>query len=102
MYHVPIKASKSFMVLFCDACFLINKHVAFCCHEEQNSVCMVYGYKPNILNLKNFGCLCYVHISKNKLAKLDPRTRNYIFLGYKIGTKGYFVLHVNTIEALIS
>ena len=36
-----------------------------------------------------FGCLAYVHVTKEKWGKLDPKTRPCIFLGYGDDEFGY-------------
>lgn len=39
--------------------------------------------------LRSFSCDAYVWISKEKMAKLDARSKRCIFLRYTNGTKGY-------------
>ncbi|KAL0383177.1 UNVERIFIED_CONTAM: Retrovirus-related Pol polyprotein from transposon TNT 1-94 [Sesamum calycinum] len=36
-----------------------------------------------------FGCSAYVHVPSDERSKLDPKSKQYIFLGYKKGVKGY-------------
>ena len=38
--------------------------------------------KPEVRHLKIFGCLVYVHITKEKRTKLDPSGKKGIFVGY--------------------
>ena len=40
-------------------------------------------------HLKVFMCLTYVHVAKDKRAKLDPKSRPCIFLGYDEIEFGY-------------
>ena len=40
------------------------------------------GKKPEVIHLKIFGCLVYVHILKEKKTKLDPSGKKGIFVGY--------------------
>ena len=47
------------------------------------------GYKPSVLNLKVFGCICYTHIPEAKRDKLDKKAEAGIFIGYSSITKGY-------------
>lgn len=47
------------------------------------------GRKPNISNMKIFGCKAMVHIPKEKRRKLDVKSRECIFVGYSDSTKGY-------------
>ena len=45
--------------------------------------------KPNVSNLRTFGCICYSHISKDERQKLDAKSVKCILLGYGIHVKGY-------------
>lgn len=49
------------------------------------------GMKPDIRNLRIFGCPAYSHIPEEKRTKLDTKTLKCIFIGYSetTGTKGY-------------
>jgi hypothetical protein len=45
--------------------------------------------KPNVENLKIFGCLVYSHIPKDKRNKLEPSGKKGIFVGYSDSSKAY-------------
>ena len=47
------------------------------------------GRKPNVSNLRIFGCNAYAHIPKDERGKMDSKTRRCIFLGYGKTTKGF-------------
>ena len=47
------------------------------------------GRKPDVGNLRVFGCTAYAHIPKDERHKLDPKARKCIFLGYGLTTKAY-------------
>ena len=47
------------------------------------------GKEVSYRHLKVFGCLAYVHVAKDWRAKLDPKTRPCIFLGYGDDEFGY-------------
>ena len=47
------------------------------------------GSKPDILHLCIFGCAAYEHILKGKRRKLDLKSREMIFIGYKNLLKGW-------------
>ncbi|CAM8973030.1 unnamed protein product [Rhodiola kirilowii] len=61
------------------------------------------GKKPDLNELKFFGCAAYAH---TRQGKLDPRSTKCIFLGYQrsMGTKGYRLWDMNArgIKILIS
>ena len=45
--------------------------------------------RPDISNLRVFGCVSYVHDPDNQRRKLDAKTHRAIFVGYPPGVKGY-------------
>jgi hypothetical protein len=47
------------------------------------------GNKPNVENLRIFGCPVYSHIPKEKRNKLEPSGKNGIFMGYRDSCKAY-------------
>ena len=47
------------------------------------------GSKPDISHLRIFGCTAYVHVLKGKRRKLDPKSREMIFVGYENLSKGW-------------
>ena len=48
-----------------------------------------YGFKPNLKNLKIFGCLCFTHVPQIKRDKLDKKAEPGIFIGYSNSSKAY-------------
>ena len=55
-----------------------------------------FNRKPDVSNLRVFGCICYVHIPDALRKKLDPKSYKAIFVGYPSDTKGYKVYNVNS------
>jgi hypothetical protein len=49
----------------------------------------LFEKKPDVSNLRVFGCVTYVHIPDNQRKKLDAKSRKSIFMGYPEGVKGY-------------
>lgn len=47
------------------------------------------GVKPNIKNMRVFGCRAMVHIPKEKRLKWDNKAKELIFVGYCPESKGY-------------
>ena len=47
------------------------------------------GRKPSLAHLRIFGTKSMVHIPKQKRHKLDPKSEEYILVGYGTRTKGY-------------
>ena len=48
-----------------------------------------FGKKPDVSNLKVFGCVCFVHTPDSLRTKLEPKAKKAIFVGYPQNTKGY-------------
>ena len=48
-----------------------------------------YGFKPKLMNLKVFGCLCFSYIPQVKRDKLDKKAEAGIFVGYSSTSKAY-------------
>jgi hypothetical protein len=49
------------------------------------------GKKPNVENLRIFGCHVYSHIPKDKMNKLEPSGKKGIFVGYSDSSKAYII-----------
>ncbi|POM62413.1 Integrase catalytic core protein [Phytophthora palmivora] len=63
----------------------------------------LYGVKPNLGNLRTWGCLARVRIppeSRQRKEKLQPRVRLSLLLGYSISTKGYKFLDLVTCQVI--
>ena len=52
--------------------------------------------KPDVSNLRVFGCVAYYLVPDAQRKKLDPKSRKAIFVGYPEGTKGYKLYDVIT------
>ena len=48
-----------------------------------------YGQKPDVSELRVFGCVCYYLVPAENRKKLDPKSNKAVFIGYPMGTKGY-------------
>ncbi|KRZ17142.1 Retrovirus-related Pol polyprotein from transposon TNT 1-94 [Trichinella zimbabwensis] len=47
------------------------------------------GRNPNLAHLKVFGCLAMVHVPSGQRKKWDPKSKDWIFVGYCETSKGY-------------
>ena len=52
----------------------------------------LYSTTPDLSQLKVFGCACYPNLRPYNTHKLEPRTRECIFIGYPTHSKGYLYL----------
>jgi len=51
-----------------------------------------YRKKPNVNQLRVFGCIGYAKVEKTHLKKLDDRSRKLVHLGTEPGSKAYRLL----------
>ena len=58
--------------------------------------------KPDISHLRVWGCLAYVHVQKDKRAKLGSHMEKCIFIGYPSGYKGWKFYNPETEKVIIS
>ena len=49
----------------------------------------LFGHKPDVSNLRVFGCLAYAYIPKEEHKKFQKNSRKYLFVGYLDGSIGY-------------
>jgi hypothetical protein len=47
------------------------------------------GVKPEVGHFRIFGCLVYIHVTKEKRTKLEPSGRKGTFMGYSESLKAY-------------
>lgn len=59
------------------------------------------GRKPNLKNLRVFGCSAYALIPKNLISKLDERSKRMCFVGYATNPTGYRLYDFNTKKMFI-
>jgi hypothetical protein len=55
-----------------------------------------------VRHLRVFGSTCYALIPKEKISKLDARSRKHIFLGYSNTTKGYHLYNETNKKFILS
>ena len=56
----------------------------------------LYSSSPDLSQLKVFGCACYPLLRPYSSHKLNPRTKECVFLGYSPRSKGYLCLDLST------
>ena len=55
-----------------------------------------YTRKPDLANLKVFGCVAYAHVPKQFRTKFDDKAVKLRFVGYSKGTEGYRLIDEST------
>ncbi|KAL0453639.1 UNVERIFIED_CONTAM: Retrovirus-related Pol polyprotein from transposon TNT 1-94 [Sesamum latifolium] len=82
--HFSVRLPKSFWAEAVSmACYLINIFGGKVAEEVWT------GNPVNFDHLRIFGCPAYVHVPSDERSKLDLKSKQCIFLGYKKGVKGY-------------
>jgi transposase InsO family protein len=61
---------------------------------------LMYGGKPDVSNLRVFGCAAYYHVPKANRDKLASPGKKGVFLGYDPVGRGYRVLQLDTMKVL--
>lgn len=83
------------------AVFLLNRLPSKAL-SEQTPFESWHGFKPKLLNLKFFGCLCFCYIPEVKREKLDRKAEPGIFVGYSSKSKAYRVYLPQTNKIIVS
>ena len=52
----------------------------------------LFSTTPDLTQLKVFGCACYPNLRPYNTHKLEPKTRECVFIGYPSHSKGYLCL----------
>ena len=60
------------------------------------------GKKLEVIHLRIFGCLVYIHILIEKRTKLDPSGGKAIFVGYSESSKAYRIYFLGFKKIIIS
>lgn len=60
------------------------------------------GNKTNLLHMKGFGCIAYVHVRDKLRIKLNPKAEKCIFIGYSLEKKGYKCYNPTTHDVRVS
>ena len=81
--------------------YMVNR--SFSTTLEDNTPHEVWtGKKPSLSHLRMFGCDAYVHVPKEKRAKLDSKSKRCIFIEYKDILKGYNISNRETRKVMYS
>ncbi|KAL6293121.1 hypothetical protein ACE6H2_001263 [Prunus campanulata] len=62
----------------------------------------LFHKEPNLTNLKVFGCACYPLLHPYNQFKVQPRSKQCVFLGYALDYKGYLCLQPHNDRIYIS
>ena len=88
LLHVKELPKKFWAEAANTAVFLLNRLLTKAL-QKKTPFEACYGYTPELLNLKIFGCLCFSYIPSVKRYKLDKKAEPEIFVGYSLISKAY-------------
>ena len=88
--------SKSFWAeAIATAAYIRNRMPTAAIREDKTPYEKWYGRKPDVSNLRVFGCMAYAHIPESQRKKLDKKSEKLRFVGYSIQSKGYRLFDEN-------
>ena len=87
IYHAGLPLD--FWAEACSTAVYIHNRSPTTALKDKTPYECLFGRKPDISNLRVFGCKCYVHVPDCRRQKLDRKSYEAIFVGYPQGTKGY-------------
>ncbi|RVX14987.1 Retrovirus-related Pol polyprotein from transposon TNT 1-94 [Vitis vinifera] len=61
-----------------------------------------FGYKPDLKNLRTFGCLYFSYVPQVKRDKLDKKAEPGVFIGYSNSSKAYRIFQPQNGKILVS
>lgn len=73
------------------ACYMINRSPTSSVSADATPAELWFKEKPNVKNMKVFGCSVFYHIPKELRIKLDNKAQKGVFVGY--APTGYRVLY---------
>ena len=87
LYHA--KLPPEFWAEACSPAVYFHNRSPTTALKEKPPFESLFGRRPDISQLKVFGCVSYVHVPDNQRRKLDAKAHKAIFVGYPPGVKGY-------------
>ena len=83
------------------AVFLLNR-LPTRALQKRTSFEAWFGYKPNLQNLRTFGCLYFSYVPQVKRDKLDKKAEPGVFIGYSSSSKAYRIFQPQNGKILVS
>ena len=100
LYHASIPF-RFWDDAFQTACCLINRLPTFTLHNHSPFE-KLFSSSPDSSLLKIFGCACWPNLRPYNSNKLQPRSLQCVFLGYRLRHKGFKCFHVASDRLYIS
>lgn len=83
-----------------NVAYILNRSPTAAIAEQVTPAELWYGYKPDVSNLRVFGCVAYSHIPKALRKKLDYKTEKCVMMGY--AQNGYRLYNEQKGKVIIS
>ena len=74
----------------------INNRVPYSSMKGKTPFKAYFGHKPDVLNLLVFGSSAWAQIPLDKRRALQPKSIEYMFIGYPNESKGFKLLDIKT------
>ena len=83
------------------AVYLKNRSPTSCLKDITPFECW-FNKRPDVSNIKVFGCKVYVHVPDQKRRKLDKKSIPCVFVGYPTNSKGYKLYNLESKQMIRS
>ena len=83
------KLPLEFWAEACSTAVYLHNRSPTAALKDETPFQRLFGRRPDISNLRVFGCVCYVHVPDSQRRKLDAKAHKAIFIGYPPCVKGY-------------
>ena len=100
LYHA--KLPLEFWAEACSTAVYLHIRSPTTALKEKTPFVSLFGRRPDISQLKVFGCVSYVHVPDNQRRKLDAKAPKAIFVGYPPGVKGYKLYDLEKTKFVVS
>ena len=87
LYHA--KLPLEFWAEACSTAVYLHNRSPTTALKDKTPFKSLFGRRPDISQLKVFGCVSYVHVPDDQRRKLDAKAHKAIFVEYPPGVKGY-------------
>ena len=96
------KLPLEFWAKACSTAVYLHNRSPTAALKDETPFQRLFGRRPNISNLRVFGCVSYVHVPDSQRRKLDAKAHRAIFVGYPPGVKGYKLYDLEKKKFIVS
>ena len=96
------KLPLDFWAEACSTAVYLHNRSPTAALKDETPFQRLFGRRPDISNLRVFGCVSYVHVPDSQRRKLDAKAHRAIFVGYPPGVKGYKLYDLEKKKFIVS